>query len=71
MPQAPPQPDIRFEPSGSIHIVQPLSHRGRDWVETHLAFEQWQVVGGTGVAVDRCAVENLRQKASDDGLLVE
>ena len=46
------KPDIVFEPLGSVSVVQPLTQKGRDWVPHKLAFEPWQVVGGTGIAVE-------------------
>ena len=66
-----PKPDIRFEALGSVSVVQPLTPRGMGWVQHKLAFEQWQVVGGTGVAVEARTVNDLRQNAVDDGLVVK
>ena len=66
-----PKPDLQFETLGSISVVQPLTPKGMDWVQHKLAFEQWQVVGGTGVAVESRTVDDLRQNATDDGLVVK
>ena len=71
MTQTRQKPDIQFEQSGSMNIVQGLTKKGMDWVKTQLNFENWQVVGETGVAVDRCTVDDLRQKAISDGLTVK
>jgi hypothetical protein len=65
------KPDIQFESLGSIYVVQPLTKKGMDWVRHKLAFEQWQVVGGTGVAVESRTVDDLRQNATDDDLVVK
>ena len=66
-----PKPDIQFEALGSVAVVQPLTKKGMDWVQHKLAFEQWQVVGGTGVAAESRTVDDLRQNATDDGLVVK
>ena len=66
-----PKPDLQFEALGSISVVQPLTPKGMDWVQHKLAFEPWQVVGGTGVAVESRTVDDLRQNAVDDGLVVK
>ena len=66
-----PKPDIQFESLGSVSVVQPLTKKGMHWVQHKLAFEQWQVVGGTGVAVEPRTVDDLRQNAIDDGLVVK
>ena len=66
-----PKPDIQFESLGSVSVVQPLTKKGMHWVQHKLAFEQWQVVGGTGVAVEPRTVDDLRQNAIDDGLEVK
>ena len=66
-----PHPDIQFEALGSVSVVQPLTKKGMEWVRHKLAFEQWQVVGGTGVAVEARTVDDLRQNAVDDGLVVK
>ena len=71
MTQTRQNPDIQFERSGGMNIVQGLTKKGMDWVKTHLNFENWQVVGETGVAVDHCTVDDLRQKAISDGLTVK
>jgi hypothetical protein len=65
------KPDIHFQQSGGMAIVQPLTKEGLNWVKTHLNFEKWQVVGETGVAVDHCAMNDLRQNAMNDGLTTE
>jgi hypothetical protein len=65
------QLDLQFESLGSVSVVQPLTKKGMDWVRHKLAFEQWQVVGGTGVAVEARTVDDLRQNAVDDGLVVK
>jgi len=57
------KPDIQFLRSGGMNIVQPLSKQGIDWVQSHLAYEPWQVVGQTAIAVDHCVVDTLRQNA--------
>jgi hypothetical protein len=66
-----PKSDIQFEALGSVAIVQPLTKKGLDWVQYKLAFEPWQVVGGTGIAVEPRTVDDLRQHAVDDGLVVK
>ena len=65
------QPDLQFESLGSVSVVQPLTKQGMEWVRHKLAFEQWQVVGGTGVAVESRTMDDLRRNAVDDGLVVK
>ena len=64
------QPELRFEYSGGIAVIQPLTKAGAKWVKTKLAYDPWQLVGGTGVAVERRMVQELVEHAVEDGLVV-
>lgn len=60
--------DIKFE-SGHIAIVQPMTPAGWEWAKKKMVFESWQLVGG-GIAVEPRMIEELKQHAKDDGLIV-
>jgi hypothetical protein len=65
------KPDLQFENSGGVCILQPLTPKGRKWIQKHVAFESWQLVGSTGIAVDHRMVGDLQSQATAFGLIIK
>lgn len=61
--------DVRFDASGSIVSITPLTETGREWMADNLDTEDWQYTG-VSIAVDHRCAANILQGMRESGLTV-
>jgi hypothetical protein len=64
-------PDLHFEDLGTVCILQPRTQKGRNWMQKHVAFASWQVVGSSTIAVDHRLADDLKRAAAAGGLTTQ
>jgi hypothetical protein len=63
-------PDIRFENHGTVCVIQPVSSRGKEWVNENISYESWQLIRG-GIASEPRMAQAVAEGAQEAGLTVE
>ena len=64
------QPDVLVHGGGTTFLFDPVSERGKEWVEENVGYEPWQQFGGS-IAVEHRYIGDLVDGARRDGLVVE
>jgi hypothetical protein len=63
-------PDIRFQDHGTLCVIQPVSSRGKEWVDDNISYESWQLIAG-GIASEPRMARAVAEGAQEAGLTVE
>ena len=63
--------DVWLDHHGSVLIVHPLNDTAREWIETNVSLESWQMIGHSGAfACEPRMVRDLVIGMRNDGLTV-
>jgi hypothetical protein len=64
------QADFRVDGHGSVFMVEPLTARGKKWVEENVPLEDWQWLGPR-FSVEHRYIDDLIEGIRNDGLTVD
>ena len=64
------KPDVLVHGGRSVFLFDPVSDRGKEWVDRNVSYEPYQRFGGA-IAVEHRYIDDLVEGAVSDGLVVE
>jgi len=53
----------------TIYILVPLSKEAEEWIEENLHYEDWQIVGNMGIAIDHRYIDPIVEAMEEEGLV--
>jgi hypothetical protein len=62
--------DVEYSDEGTVVTFQPLTERGKDWIEENVTSEGWQWLGAR-LCVDPRYAQSLVDGMADAGLAIE
>ena len=50
----------------TVYVLRPISKEARDWIEEHVQYESWNMIG-EGIAIEHRYVESIVEAMLDEG----
>ena len=50
----------------SVYVLRPISQEARDWIEEHVHYEDWNMIG-EGIAIEHRYVDPIVRALLDEG----